>query len=55
MKVKCMTCQHVMEGQERRTVGCLCDPDAPTWLAVVNNKDIVGGTYKYFIPLAESE
>jgi hypothetical protein len=32
MKVKCLNCQHSFSADPKRTVGCLCDSDAPTWL-----------------------
>ena len=46
-----MTCQHIVIGNERLTVGCVCDPDAPTWVAIDRDQTIIGGTYRYYIPL----
>ena len=54
MIVRCMTCQHLVVGAKDATVGCVCDPDAPTWLAIVNDERIIGGTYRYYIPMNES-
>jgi hypothetical protein len=54
MIVRCMTCQHLIIGAPSRIVGCLCDPDASTWVAVADDQRIIGGTYKYFIPLSEA-
>lgn len=49
-----MTCQHIVIGTPRLTVGCVCDPDAPTWVAIENDERIIGGTYRYYIPLHAS-
>lgn len=54
MIVRCMTCKHVVIGQPQATVGCVCDPDASTWLAVVDDHNVIGGTYRYYIPLTEA-
>ena len=51
MILRCMTCQHIVIGDERLTVGCVCDPDAPTWVAIDRDQTIIGGTYRYYIPL----
>jgi hypothetical protein len=53
MIVRCMTCKAVVVGKPGAIVGCLCDPDAPTWLAIENENQLLGGTYRYFIPLTE--
>jgi hypothetical protein len=54
MMVRCMTCQHLVIGAPSRTVGCLCDPDASTWLAIDNDERIIGGTYRYYIPMTDA-
>lgn len=32
--VKCKKCEAVMVHDRRNIVGCLCDPDAPTWVYI---------------------
>ena len=51
MMVRCMTCQHIIIGQTQRTIGCTCDPDAPTWVGIDNDQRIMGGTYSYWLRL----
>lgn len=34
IKVTCAKCNGVVEHNPRRIVGCLCDPDAPTWVYI---------------------
>lgn len=51
MIVRCMTCQHIVYGSSSRTVGCTCDPDAPTWVAIDNDERVIGGTYKQWLTI----
>jgi len=44
--VLCLTCDYIVIGAARRTVGCLCDPDAPTWVAIDDDARVIGGTYR---------
>jgi hypothetical protein len=34
MKVHCNKCSYTIEQDDKRTVGCLCDSDAPTWIGI---------------------
>lgn len=50
MKVKCLNCNHSFESNPKRTVGCLCDSDAPTWIGVASNGKLITMSYaKYEI------
>lgn len=42
MKIRCLNCNHVVEEDPRRTIGCLCDPDAPTWCAISDGRVMAG-------------
>lgn len=53
MILRCMTCQHIVVGNPKSVVGCVCDPDAATWVAIDRDERIIGGTYRYYIPLDE--
>ena len=53
MILRCMTCKSVLVGNPKSIVGCQCDPDAPTWVAIDRDERIIGGTYRYYIPLEE--
>lgn len=45
MKIRCNSCGHVFSNDERRTVGCLCDSDAPTWIGVSPDKRLILMSY----------
>lgn len=32
-RIRCAACRHVVE-QAERMASCVCDPDAPTWVAI---------------------
>ena len=50
MKVKCLNCQHSFSADPKRTVGCLCDSDAPTWLGLTPDNKLMEMSYaKYEI------
>ena len=34
-EIWCRTCGKIVKRQERQNVGCDCDPDAPTWCAIL--------------------
>lgn len=34
MKVKCLKCEAIVEHNRRQITGCVCDPDAPTWVYI---------------------
>jgi len=31
MKIQCRKCEGILIHDPRRLIGCLCDPDSPTW------------------------
>lgn len=33
-RVRCLKCDHVVIHDPRRIIGCVCDPDAPTWVYI---------------------
>ena len=37
-KAKCLNCQTVVEANPRQITGCNCDPDAPTWVYIQDNR-----------------
>lgn len=45
MKLKCEHCYAVVEHDEKHTIGCQCDPDAPTWIAILPNGRLISGSY----------
>ena len=45
MKIKCLNCQHSFEPDPKRTVGCLCDSDAPTWIGVASDGKLITMSY----------
>ncbi len=45
MKIRCLNCKHTFEPDPRRTVGCLCDSDAPTWVGVTSDGKLITMSY----------
>jgi uncharacterized OB-fold protein len=45
MKVKCHSCGHIFLPEPRRTVGCLCDSDAPTWIGLTSEGKLITMSY----------
>jgi hypothetical protein len=41
MKIRCLNCQHSFQPDPKRTTGCLCDSDAPTWLGVTSEGRLI--------------
>jgi hypothetical protein len=41
MKVKCLNCNYSFSADPKRTVGCLCDSDAPTWLGLTPDNKLM--------------
>jgi hypothetical protein len=41
-KIRCLTCSFVVEEIPRQNSGCTCDPDAPTWCAILSGGRIFG-------------
>ena len=41
MKIRCHNCNHTIKPDLKRTVGCLCDSDAPTWLGVTSEGRLI--------------
>jgi hypothetical protein len=37
MKLRCLNCDTVVEHCETKLVGCNCDPDSPTWIAITED------------------
>lgn len=40
-KIKCQKCEAVVEHLKGRTAGCWCDSDAPTWVAIDANQQVL--------------
>jgi hypothetical protein len=47
MKLRCEHCLAVVSPDEKRIVGCQCDPDAPTWIAITPEGRVISGSYGY--------
>lgn len=45
MKLKCEHCLAVVSPDEKRIIGCQCDPDAPTWIAITSDGRVISGSY----------
>ena len=45
MRLCCQHCMEIVVHDEKRTVGCQCDPDAPTWIAITPDCRIISGSY----------
>jgi uncharacterized OB-fold protein len=45
MKIRCVHCGHQFERNPKRTVGCLCDSDAPTWVGVASDGKLITMSY----------
>ena len=41
MRVRCLNCDHAFQSDPKRTTGCLCDSDAPTWLGVTSEGRLI--------------
>jgi len=48
MKIECLTCNYEFEPDPKRTIGCLCDSDAPTWVGVASDGKIIKMSYSVF-------
>ncbi len=46
--VRCLNCGHLVALDERRLTGCLCDPDAPTWIALTRDGALLKGSASRF-------
>ena len=55
MRVQCLKCRAIVEHDPRRIRGCVCDPDAPTWVYVDVNGEAKGFSQAMFIQLEEGE
>ena len=53
MVVRCMTCDHIINGDEKIVVGCLCDSDAPTWVGVDHDRRIISLSLSRFETITE--
>jgi uncharacterized OB-fold protein len=53
--VRCNNCKHVFQNDEKRTIGCYCDSDAPTWIAVAPNGRVLSMSYSNYDILEETE
>lgn len=50
MKLCCQHCDAIIEHDETKVVSCLCDPDAPTWVAITREGRIMSmshASYEY--------
>ena len=41
LKIICNNCGYLFETNPKRTVGCLCDSDAPTWIGVTPDNKLI--------------
>jgi len=50
MKLCCQHCDAIVEHDETQMTSCLCDPDAPTWIAITREGRIMSmshASYEY--------
>ena len=50
MKLCCQHCDAIIEHDETKVASCLCDPDAPTWVAISRDGRIMSmshASYEY--------
>jgi len=45
MTIRCNTCNYLFSPDPKRTVGCLCDSDAPTWIGVSPDGKVITMSY----------
>jgi len=45
LSVLCRNCEAIILHSPRHLTGCLCDPDAPTWIYISPEGQIRGGSY----------
>lgn len=53
MKVKCNSCGHLFSPEPRRTTGCLCDSDAPTWIGLTAEGKLITMSYANYETVEE--
>lgn len=44
-RAKCLKCMSYVKHDIQRVTGCLCDPDAPTWIAITNDGRMMAGSH----------
>jgi hypothetical protein len=54
MKVKCLKCDAIVEHNPRQIAGCLCDPDAPTWVYIELNGKVRGFSQSEWVEVTDS-
>ncbi len=50
MRLRCQYCDAIIVHDETKMSSCLCDPDAPTWVAITKEGKIMSmshGKYEY--------
>jgi len=45
MRICCQHCDGMVVHDETKVVGCLCDPDAPTWIGIARDGRILSMSY----------
>jgi len=45
MKIFCRNCKTFVIGDPTRTVGCSCDSDSPTWVAIIHDERVLKMSY----------
>lgn len=53
--VVCLKCNGRVEHNPRRIIGCLCDPDAPTWVYIEQDGSIRGFSQAEWIEIIDGE
>lgn len=49
----CLKCQHMVTHNPKRLEGCLCDPDAPTWIAITTDGRLLTMSHAKYAELAD--
>ena len=56
MRLRCNKCDAILEYDDTKMASCLCDPDAPTWVAITREGRVMSmshASYEY-LPKAQS-
>ncbi len=53
--VQCQKCSFLIKSDGLTLVGCLCDPDSPTWLAIKPDGRLMAGSHAEWITIQDTE
>jgi hypothetical protein len=53
LRAKCLKCGSMIGHDPQRVTGCLCDPDAPTWIAITQDGRMMAGSHSEYRTASE--